>query len=283
MTKIFTLLLSGILYSIGCPFSSAQNSQEIAKNVFAQSKQIRTLKYTMKKLERIDGNMINQQSTVKLQMHPLKVYLYQDEPKQGLEVLYVEGTNNNQATINTNGFPWISINLDPYGSTMRANQHHTLLNSGYDHVIGILEYLFIKYESELPSMIKIDGSVVWDKHNCWAITLTNPHFKYISHTVLQGETMLTIANKYRLSEHMILEKNPSISNYTSVKAGQVITIPSDYSNKMVLYIDKVRNIPLFMKIYDDKGLYEQYEYYNVSVNCIFKAEEFTRDYSDYNF
>jgi outer membrane lipoprotein-sorting protein len=283
MKYFFTYLFVGIGCLLMAHEIAAQNSQEIASKLFSQCKQINTLKYTMKKIERIKGEMISQQSTVKLNNHPLKVYLFQEAPKSGLEVLYVEGTNNNQALINTNGFPWISINLDPYGGTMRSNQHHTLLNSGYDHVIGILEFLFTKYQSEIQSMIKIDGSVVWDKHNCWAVTLTNPHFKYIPYTVQQGETILTIASKYRLSEDMILDKNPKISSYGSVKAGEVIIIPSDYSNKMVLYIDKVRNIPLFMKVYDDKGLYEQYEYYNVSVNCIFKADEFTRDFKDYNF
>jgi Protein of unknown function (DUF1571)/LysM domain len=237
----------------------------------------------MKKLERIKGEMIMQQSTVKLNQNPLKVYLKQDAPKQGLEVLYVNGLNHNQALINTNGFPWISINLDPYGSTMRTNQHHTLLNSGYEHVVGILEYLFEKHTVHIQSMIKTENAVVWDKHPCWAISLTNPYFKYIQYKVLSGETLISIANKFRLSEHMILEKNPSISSYTDVVAGQIILIPSDYSTKMILYIDKIRHIPLVMKVYDDKGLYEQYEYTKVTVNPVFKEDEFSRNYKDYHF
>ncbi len=260
-----------------------QSAYEITNSMFSQTKNIRTLTYTMKKHERIKGAMIMQQSTVKLNTSPLKVYLIQDAPKQGIEVLYVNGTNSNQALINPNGFPWISINLDPYGSTMRTNQHHTLINSGYDHVVGILEYLFQKHEAEIQSMITTDGSVAWDKHACWAITLTNPHFKYIPYTVLKGETVISIANKFRLSEHMIVEKNTNIDSYTDITAGQVILIPSDYSSKMTLYIDKVRHIPLVMKVYDDKGLYEQYEYTNVNLNPIIKAEEFTREYKEYNF
>lgn len=264
-------------------FALGQGAYDITNAMFVQTKKIHTLNYTMKKHERIKGELMMQQSTVKLNINPLKVYLIQDAPKAGIEVLYVSGTNSNQALINPNGFPWISVNLDPYGSTMRTNQHHTLLNSGYQHVVGILEYLFEKHETEIKGMVKNEGSVVWDKHDCWAITLTNPHFKYQAYTVLKGETIITIANKFRLSEHMILEKNPSIDDYTDISAGQVIQIPSDYSNKMTLYIDKLRHIPLVMKVYDDKGLYEQYEYTNVTVNGIIKAEEFNRDYKDYNF
>jgi len=282
-TLFFRIFLVALF--LGQPIAKSQSVtvHDIATKMFAQSKGIRTLNYTMKKLERIKGKLIMQQSTVKLNMNPLKVYLYQDAPKKGLEVLYVQGTNNNHAIVNTNGFPWVSLNLDPYGSTMRENQHHTLLNSGYDHVIGILEFLFTKYQSEIHDMVKMDGSVVWDKHNCWAVTLTNKQFKYVSYKVLKGENVISIANKFRLSEHMILEKNPSIDSYTDVKEGQVIVIPCDYSNKMTLYIDKLRYIPLVMKVYDDQGLYEQYEYTNVTVNGPIKAEEFTRDYGDYNF
>lgn len=283
MKNTFILLTFFASSLLSSTWLMGQNAYEITQNMFAQTKRIRTLTYTMKKHERIKGAMIMQQSTVKLNMDPLKVYLIQDAPKQGIEVLYVNGTNSNQALINPNGFPWISINLDPYGSTMRTNQHHTLLNSGYDHVVGILEYLFQKHEAEIQSMIKTEGSVVWDKQACWAITLTNPHFKYVSYTVQKGETVISIANKFHLSEHMIVEKNPGIDSYTDITAGQVILIPSDYSSKMTLYIDKVRHIPLVMKVYDDKGLYEQYEYTNVSLNPTLKAEEFSRDYKDYNF
>ncbi len=280
-TLFFRLLLLTLFFV--SPLLKAQAVQDIAIKMFAHTKNIHTLNYTMKKLERIKGKLIMQQSTVKLNRSPLKVYLRQDAPKAGVEVLYVEGTNNNHAHINPNGFPWVALNLDPYGSIMRENQHHTLMNSGFDHVIGVLEYLFVKYQSELHEMVKIEGSVLWDKQNCWAVTLTNKHFKYIHYTVLKGETILTIANKYRLSEHMIMEKNPTVDTYTSVQEGQVIVLPCDYSNKMILYIDKVRFLPLLMKVYDDQGLYEQYEYTNVIVNGAIKTEEFTKDYGDYNF
>jgi outer membrane lipoprotein-sorting protein len=283
MKYTFTLVVFSIASCTINLFAQNQMAFDIAQTMFMQTKKIQTLQYTMKKLERIKGELIMQQSTVKLNLNPLKVYLIQDAPKQGIEVLYVSGSNNNHALINPNGFPWISINLDPYGSTMRTNQHHTLLNSGYEHVMGILEYLFEKHNSEIQGMIKTEGSVVWDKHACWAISLTNPHFKYIPYTVMAGETVISIANKYHLSEHMIVEKNPSIDSYTDITAGQIIQIPSDYSTKMMLYIDKVRYIPLVMKVYDDKGLYEQYEYTKVTVNPIFKQDEFSRDYKDYHF
>jgi outer membrane lipoprotein-sorting protein len=279
--KIFFLIFFACL--LGFTNSVAQTVSEIAKAMFAKTKTIKTLTYTMKKIERIHGKPFLQESKVKLHLDPLKVYLHQNIPKYGIEVLYVSGTNNNHALVNPNGFPWFSINLDPYGSTMRENQHHTLLNSGYDHVVSILEHLYVKYSAQIESMTKIEGSIVWENNNCWIVSLTNPYFKYVNYTAQKGETLLTIANKFKLSEHMMMEKNPSVRSYTESLAGKTLSIPNDYSSKMILYIDKVRMIPLLMKVYDNEGLYEHYEYLNMVINPVIKPEEFQSNYEDYHF
>ena len=51
----------------------------------------------------------------------------------------------------------------------------------------------------------------------------------------------------------------------------------------VLYIDKQYFVPLVTRVYDDKGLFESYEYLNLKVNPEIPEEEFTRKYKDYHF
>ena len=280
----FLLIVSLIFLSATCLEIKDLAAYQIVKEMFLKSKQINSLKYTMTKEERFNGKMITQTTAVKVKYNPLNVYLRQSSPKEGQEVLYVQGKNNNQALVNTNGFPWVNLNLNPMGSTARENQHHTLYDSGYLHLMSILEHITSKYNKEVESMIVNKGSVNWDGHACWIIELTNPNFKYYQYTVKEGETILTIAEKNKLSEYMILELNKKkVSSYTDVYAGEVITVPNDYSPKMELYIDKVNYIPLVMKIYDDKGVYEHYEYYNVEINPTFKSNEFDKDYPDYKF
>ncbi len=82
---------------------------------------------------------------------------------------------------------------------------------------------------------------------------------------------------------MILENNPQISDYTDVKAGQIIQIPDAYAKLTLLTIDKELLIPVNNKVFDDKGLFETYEYHNVIVNSTIAPEEFTKDYKDYDF
>jgi len=256
---------------------------EVVKGMFYKSSTIKTITYTMKKQERFKGIMLSQQSFVKVQYSPLKVYLRQELPKAGLEVLYVHGKNNNLAVVNTNGFPWVNLNLDPMGSIMRENQHHTLLESGHAHMVSILEHLANKYGAEVEKFISNSGTLNWKGRPCWLITFTNPHFTYYKRTLKQGENLLTISAKEKLSEYMILELNKNLDGYKDVSAGQIITVPNDYSPKLELYIDKQIMMPLVMKVYDEKGLYENYEYDNVIINPTYGPKEFDKDFPGYSF
>ena len=281
----FVLFVTSILFT-SAVYSDIMDPSpyQIVKEMFVKSKKIISLKYTMKKQERFNGKMETQLTAVKIKYNPLCVYLRQESPKVGQEVLYLQGKNNNNALVNTNGFPWVNLNLDPMGSLARENQHHTLYESGYEHLMSILEHLVSKYNKEVESMVSNAGSINWDGHECWVIGLTNPHFSYYQYTVKKGETILTIAERDKLSEYMILEINKKkVSSYTDISAGQIITIPNDYSPKMELYIDKATNIPSVMKIYDDKGIYEYYEYYNVEINPTFKSNEFDKNFPEYHF
>ena len=80
-----------------------------------------------------------------------------------------------------------------------------------------------------------------------------------------------------------MDKNPAIHDYDDVRSGQLIKIPNDYSPKMVLYIDKKRKIPLIIKVYDEDGLYQQYEFKNVKVNPTFSADEFSKSNPAYGY
>lgn len=279
----FNLFLSSIFLII-FPFffTKAQplSGTDVTKKMFAATKKIETLIYRMKKMERIEGEMITQTSFVKLQRSPFKVYTRQEYPNDGLEVLYKGG--DNAALINPNGFPWLNLKLNPNGSRMRKEQHHTIHDAGYDHVVSILEHLFDKYQENIHKLTSIE-SVTWSNKPCWKVEFQNPNFKYLKYTVGANETIASIADKYKLSGYMILEVNKDIEDYHDISEGQVITIPNDYSPKMSLVIDKQVMVPLVMKIYDDKGLYEHYEFSDIEINPAIDDAEFTEDYPEYGF
>jgi outer membrane lipoprotein-sorting protein len=50
-----------------------------------------------------------------------------------------------------------------------------------------------------------------------------------------------------------------------------------------LLIDKKTLTPVSVKVYDEEGLYEAYEFYNVKINQTFMSDEFLKSYKDYRF
>jgi len=263
--------------------AKSQSAYDLCQQMLTSCRKIKTLTFTLLRKERVENEWPEDKSDFKLNCKPHKVYFKQDYPREGLELLFIDGANDNKALINTNGFPWVNVNLSPFGGQLRENQHHTLYEVGYKSVINILGFLWEKYESQAKSMVNLEGSVMWDGHDCYKIKMKNPNFKYINYTVKEGEDLNKIAKDLYLSEHMIMEKNSGVDYYDDVNAGQTITIPNDYATGMDIYLDKKRMIPLMIKVYDDQGLYEVYEYYSVTVNPPLSSEEFTSGYKDYGF
>lgn len=276
------MMILSLLFTLFSAFVRGQSAYDLTLQMIAKVKEIKTIKFTFITKERIGTKFYEQKSAVKMQQNPLMIYYKQEYPKAGLELLFVNGKNNNNALINTNGFPWVNVSLSPYSGSMTENQHHTIYDMGLGSLSVILEHLWKKYEKEAPSMVKIDGSVTWDGISCYQITMENPSFKFVNYTVLKGESLFSIAKKLKVNEYMIMERN-KLSDFFAVKEGQVIQVPVDYAKKMILYLDKKRLIPLVLKVYDDQGLYEDYMYYGIQVNPVFSPEEFTSSFDGYGF
>jgi outer membrane lipoprotein-sorting protein len=83
---------------------------------------------------------------------------------------------------------------------------------------------------------------------------------------------------------MILEVNPKLNDYFHIlKKGQVLKVPNAYAKHVTLYIDQLYFLPISIKILDDKGLFEQYDYHFLQVNPKIDDAEFTKTYKDYKF
>lgn len=244
---------------------------------------VKSMKYTQQKTERINGDLKRQRSYIKYQKDPLSLYMRQESPKEGLEVLYVNGKNDNNALINPNGFPWVNVSLSPFGERMREGQHHTVFESGFYYFATIVEHLTKKYNKQTDGLLTYQGTVTFNNRLCHKIFVNNKNFEYVSHKVDIRQSLLTIAKHHFICEHMILELNENIDDYNDVEVGDVIIRPNDYAKTITLLVDVERHIPLKLIVHDDKGLYEQYEFLDVILNPEIDPEEFSKDYEEYGF
>lgn len=267
-----------------CSGLNAQKASLTAKDiVFKMVKSINELerlKYSLKIIERGKKGFNHYESSVKLNRKPRKIYLY----IKGIELLWVSGWNNNKAYVKPNSFPYVNLSLDPLGYLMRQDQHHTLNEMGVDYFASVIEYIAVKNLDRFDSFFKFEGEERVNNRPCYKIIIDNKDFGYENYTVGVNESITSIARKLHISEYMILEVNPKLNDYFDIlKKGQVLKVPNAYAKHVTLYIDQLYFLPISIKILDDKGLYEQYDYHFLQVNPKIDDAEFTKNYKDYKF
>jgi hypothetical protein len=247
---------------------------------------VKTLTYTLDKSERINNKMRDASLQVKYRKSPFAVYMYMYKPDPGVEVLYIEGENGGNAYVNPNKklISFLDLDFDPYGKTLRKDERHTLFESGFEYMRGILKHALkvADQEGKFDEYFTIEDDVKFNGRDCYKAILSYPNFAYETYTVLAGEDLVKIARKLNLPEHLILEKN-KLKFYTDVKAGQKIQVPNMYSKKCVLYVDKANMLPVYQELHDETGIFEIYKYKNLILNPNINPEEFTKKYKDYNF
>lgn len=276
---LLIILITTPLLSFHVPIEKHyESSQELLNKIFKAIDNLKTLRYNLQCNERINGKLQHTESKVKLQVSPRKLYLN----IRGIEVLWLEGTNNGNALVNPGAFPYVNLNLDPTGSLMRKDQHHTIHEMGYLYLADIIKH-GLRNSTSKSANFRVLGEEIYDNRACYKISLSFPDFKWIPYTVQENENLITIARKLRISEYMVLEKNSNISGYNSIKEGQTIQVPTAYAKLTILLVDKEHLLPINNKVFDDKGVFETYEYHNLQVNSFINPEEFTKKYKDYKF
>jgi outer membrane lipoprotein-sorting protein len=279
--SVLTIIVSALLFQAQLVFG--QNTKKIMDDMLLSIHNVQTLRFKLKKIERIDGVLHKAEQDVKFSHTPRKIYTYIHIPNKGVELLWLEGKNDNQVYINPNAFPYVNLNLDPYGSIVRKGNHHTVYEVGFDYIGQIMDHMIKKSGPDFDKYFFYQGDVIFDKRPCYKIFIDYKPFAYVNYTVKANESVPDIAYKLFVSDYMILQKNPDIDDYYDVKAGQQIVVPTAYALKTILYIDKENNLPVFQAMYDEKGLYSQYEFYGLQLNQKIDDAEFTKDYSNYNF
>ncbi|OWY23517.1 DUF1571 domain-containing protein [Sphingobacteriales bacterium UPWRP_1] len=255
-------------------------------NMYAGIDRAKTMQYTFFQKERMIKGWNNAETFTKLNVAPLKVYLKTKTPDGGhIEVLYADGERGGKALIKPNGFPYVNVKLHPTSKQMMGTQHHTILSIGFKKVKKIIQdaYKRAAAQNGVNQVFKLTGSTTYDGKDCYILQITDPTFAFTNYTVKTGQSLYDIAREQNIAEYMIMERNKGIDDYYDIKAGQVIKIPTSYAAKTTLYIDKKTFLPIYQKMEDDKGLFEQYEMKGLKVNPMFSVAEFTEDWSDYGF
>ena len=241
------------------------------------------MEFKMYRSERSKNGFTDGKFYAKLINKPYKLYIKNFKPKPGSEILYIKGQNDDKALINPNSFPYFSISLDPDNNLLLAGGHHSLREAGFTLFSNMFKLYKVNYGEELYNRITYHGMFKWNDRVCYKISIDYPDYSTKKYTPKKGETLYSISRDQLLNIGKLREYNAKYDDDDILDESDEIIIQNVYAKKAVIFIDNENYFPIYQLIYDEEGLYEKYQYVDLNLDISFKNEEFTRDYSEYNF
>jgi hypothetical protein len=279
------ILLAGLGFYIASPLFAQVPSidcEKVMTKMFDAIKQVKTLRYNLYAYERIDSKFFLANSTIKLNVSPYKAYY--KNLKSGIEALLVEGQEEGDAIVNPNGFPYFNLHLDPKGKLMHKDQHQTLDRLGYAYLGSTLYHSLQQFPDAYHKYVSYVSDTTVDEALCYNIRIDFPDFHYYTYMVKgKDENVVNLAEKLYLNDYIVYSTNHLSSYESDFKAGQIITVPNAYAKYTILTIRKDINLPVYIKVYDDKGLLEEYGFTKLQVNPAIEDAEFTETFTGYHF
>lgn len=241
------------------------------------------MEFKMYRSERSKNGFTDGKFYAKLINKPYKLYIKNFKPKPGSEILYIKGQNDDKALINPNSFPYFSISLDPDNNLLLAGGHHSLREAGFTLFSDMFKLYKENYGKELYNRITYHGMFKWNDRVCYKISIDYPDYSTKKYSPKKGETLYSISRDQLLNIGKLREYNAKYDDDDILDESDEIIIQNVYAKKAVIFIDNENYFPIYQLIYDEEGLYEKYQYVDLNLDISFKNEEFTRDYSEYNF
>ncbi len=279
--KVFTTLcaLLFVVFSFRNPVNELKPAR-ILHQMYDSIKNVKTLRIRVSALERIDRKFFSANSEIKLQTHPRKVYFINRARK--LEVLYDSEHLSDKALVKPHVFPYMPIYLDPGGNMMRRNQHYTIHELGFEF-IGKSIALTINKDKEGLGNFVYHGKSFKNGYSCLMLEYENKSYGYTEYMVKEKETASLIALRLCVNDYLLRYTNDLLNDFGYLKKGTILKVPTLYCKKAVVYISEKLMLPVSISLYDDKGLFESYDFSGLEINRPFARNEFNRDYPGYGF
>ena len=286
LSKSAKVLAALFLFSMVNNYSAqAQQNitiRQLLDNMYKSISNTKTYAFDMTSKERFHGKYVETNMHFRINESPKKIYA--KDLKTGLEILYAQGWNNNKLYVNTNGAPWFNVSVAPNGSQARKDNHHMVTTSGFAFTKELLqktEKMVLARGEKVEDFLSIQGETTFDGRACYKVNMEYKEYSTKKHKVTKDIDLTQLCLDLCVPEYWVKERN-NIS-FGIVKAGKELIVPTSYAKKVIFYVDKQNFLPLVQLLYDDKDLYEKYEYRNLQTNYKPVVGEWTENCKDYDF
>ena len=241
--------------------------------VYSKWEVIENMQYHSKKFERHIDQDDRAEFDFTISRHPYKVAGRMAE--KGHYILYDPEVSEKEAMYISNGFPFTNLMLDIQGKIFRGLNHYTISDAGCEFIFGIIrrEYKRMPESFQCSKVVRKGNEEI-------LIRAETDEFHWKEYNAEKGETVLSIASKLSVSAYLIIEKNDHIHTYDEDCGGKTFQVPSHYGKIVELFIDADHGMPTRIANYDEKGLYESFDYTDYRFNVKLDPAYFTVDYLD---
>lgn len=261
------------------PPADKLTTEQLLTHLTAAIEGMKSLRCTVKAQERLGTTYQQARTALKLTYNPQRVYL---RTQKGVEALWVQGQNDGDAWVYPNAFPYVTLSLDPNGTLMRRNQHHSILDAGFGTIADIIRSSGKRQDRAFEQSFRYAGDSTVLGRPCHVLRSSFPQFRYVPYTPTKPETVAQIADKFGCGEYRILERN-GLSVEKLVPAGKQLQVPNGYGRRTLVCVDQKSFLPVSVQVIDDKGLFEKFDFVDVVANQPIPTEEFTKDFEGYKF
>jgi outer membrane lipoprotein-sorting protein len=267
----YLLLGVTILFSFAFSLKTNLTSPEAQKaftDLIVAIDAIKSMAFTITNHERIDGKMLSGTQRVSLTTEPFQCHISMINPGKGQELVYAGNTYEQQVVYEPAGFPYIQLELDPYGSLMRNKNHHTIFFLGFKKMTDIIQFHMSRSPFSLDAeKIKLDGKTYTK------ISIEFINFEYKKTKVFKEESVTSFSERMALCDYMIAEFN-DLDLDDELEKDSELVVPSAYAKKFEILVDPDSGLPYKMMAYDEKGIYEHYEFVDLVINNSIPAARF---------
>lgn len=183
-------------------------------------------------------------------------------------------------TLPSGAFPYVTLSLNPLGTLMRKGQHHTALHAGFGMISDLLNGPGGHTDNVYTRSFRYAGDSTAQGRPCYILRSDYPQFRYLTYRAGKNESITSVADRFGCGEYRIAERN-NLDLDSKLTEGQVVQVPNAYGRRVIVLVDTKTYLPASVTVYDDRGLYEQYNFRNAVANQPIPLAEFSKDYKGY--
>ena len=203
--------------------------KELIDNMINAIENQNDLEFIMERKERNKKGFHKGSFYAKMRNKPFKLYIKNFKPKEGSEILYIDGENNNKALINPNFFPYINISMRPENSLLLAGGHHCVKELGFSFINKTFKNYQRIYGDNFYKMMEYEGIYKWKDRRCYKLTIDYKDYKILQYNANEGESMYDIARRDFLNIGKLREYNPNLDADEQLKENQKQYIKPDHN------------------------------------------------------